>query len=144
VLHHTRNDTGVSGWTASLDVLARAADVLSVHVPLTSETQHLISADVLGALSPSAVLINTSRGSVVDETALADALDEGRLWGAGLDVYVGEPTVNPRLLAAPHTVLLPHVGSATVGTRRAMCELAIDGALAVLDGRTPANLVTAR
>ncbi len=141
VLHHTRTPTGEPGWTASLLELAAASDILSVHVPLSAETRHLVDVDVLAAMKPSAVLINTARGPVVDEEALAEALGNGRLWGAGLDVYDGEPTVNPRLLAAPGATLLPHVGSATVDTRRAMCRLAVRGALDVLEGFTPENIV---
>jgi len=142
VLHHTRTSTGEPGWTASLLELASACDALSVHVPLTVATEGLISREVLGVMRPTSVLVNTARGAVVDEEALAEALEEGRLFGAGLDVYVGEPRINPRLLAAPHTVLLPHIGSATIGTRRSMCRLAIDGVLAVLAGGSPPNLVT--
>jgi glyoxylate reductase len=141
VRHHTRHATGVDGWTSSLRELASDADVLSIHVPLTGATHHLISAEVLASLRSTAVVVNTSRGAVLDEDALASALEGGRLWGAGLDVYQGEPSINPRLLAAPHTVLLPHIGSATVETRRAMCTLAFTGALEALAGGEPANLV---
>jgi glyoxylate reductase len=142
VSHHTRHDTGELGWTASLEELAAKADVLSIHVPLSSETRGLVDARILSLLKPTSVVVNTARGPVLDEEALCDALEAGRLWGAGLDVYDGEPTINPRLLSAPHAVLLPHVGSATIETRRAMCELALTGALAVLDGRQPPNLVS--
>jgi len=143
VLHHTRRPTGEPGWCASLLEMAAATDVLSVHVPLSPVTTGLIDRSVLAALRPTAVVINTARGPVVDEAALAEALEEGRLWGAGLDVYVGEPTISARLLAAPHTVLLPHIGSATAGTRLAMCRLAVNGVLEVLSGRRPANIVEA-
>jgi glyoxylate reductase len=142
VLHHTRHATGEAGWTPSLLELAQASDVLSIHVPLTAESKQLVSAEVLAALRPTAVVVNTSRGDVLDEEVLAGALEAGRLWGAGLDVYQGEPHINPRLLAAPHTVLLPHIGSATVETRQAMCALAFAGAFEVLRGGTPSNLVT--
>ena len=141
VLHHTRTDTGLPGWTGSLHEMARRCDVLSIHVPSSAETRHLIDAEVIGELPRGAVVINTARGPVLDEEALADALDEGRLSGAGLDVFDGEPTVNPRLLAAPGCTLLPHIGSATVSVRRAMCDLACAGVLSVLDGGSPANLV---
>ncbi|HEX3946442.1 MAG TPA: NAD(P)-dependent oxidoreductase [Acidimicrobiales bacterium] len=94
-------------------------------------------------MKPTAVLVNTARGAVVDEDALADALEAGRLFAAGLDVYEGEPTVGPRLLAAPRTVLLPHVGSSTVQTRTRMARLAVQGVIDVLAGRVPPNLVTA-
>ena len=141
VLHHTRTDTGLPGWTGSLHEMARRCDVLSIHVPSSAETRHLIDAEVIGELPRGSVVINTARGPVLDEDALADALDEGRLSGAGLDVFDGEPTVNPRLLAAPGCTLLPHIGSATVSVRRAMCDLACAGVLSVLDGGSPANLV---
>ena len=95
-------------------------------------------------MSPSRTLVNTTRGPVVDEEALADALHAGRLHSAGLDVYEREPAVHPRLLAAPHTVLLPHIGSATEATRRRMAQLACAGAAAVLAGEPPPNLVTRR
>ena len=144
VLHHTRHATGAAGWVRSLEQLAERSDIVSIHVPLTRETHHLISREILGLMAPTSVVVNTSRGPVIDEEALADALESGRLWGAGLDVFDGEPHINPRLLTAPHTVLLPHIGSATVSTRRAMCDLALRGAIAVLNGEVPANLVRDR
>jgi glyoxylate reductase len=137
VLHHARHDTGVEGYVASLDELLRRADVVSVHVPLTDETRHLVDARRLALMKPTAVLVNTSRGPVVDESALADALREGALFAAGLDVYDGEPQVGPELLSAPHLTLLPHIGSATRATRTAMVRLAAENVAAVLDGRAP-------
>jgi glyoxylate reductase len=92
-------------------------------------------------MKDTAVLVNTARGSVVDEDALVDALEAGTLFAAGLDVYDGEPAVNPRLLGAPRLTLLPHVGSATTQTRGRMARLACQGVCDVLAGRTPANLV---
>jgi glyoxylate reductase len=86
--------------------------------------------------------VNTARGPVVDENALADALGNGTIYGAGLDVYDGEPSVNPRLLAAPRTTLLPHIGSATIATRTRMAQLACQGVCDVLAGRTPPNAVS--
>jgi len=142
VLHHTRTDTGAPGWTADLDALLAASDIVSLHVPLTDATRHLIDRDRLARLRPTATLVNTTRGPVVDEEALADALIDGRLYSAGLDVYEQEPIVHPRLLAAPRTVLLPHIGSATVGTRTAMARLAAENAAAVLAGVAPPNPVT--
>jgi glyoxylate reductase len=117
-------------------------DVVTLHVPLTPDTTHLIDARRLALLRPTAVLVNTARGPVVDEEALAVALEEGRLFAAGVDVYEREPEVHPRLLAAPRTVLLPHIGSASQATRSRMAQLACEGALAVLRGERPANLVT--
>jgi len=141
VVHHTRHDTGMPGWTGDLDGLLGAVDVVSLHTPLTDETHHLIDARRLALMKPTAVLVNTARGPVVDEAALADALHEGRLFAAGIDVYEREPEVHPRLLSAPRTMLLPHLGSASVATRTRMARLACEGAIAVLAGRTPPNLV---
>jgi len=142
VLHHTRHDTGLPGWTADLDILLGEADIVSIHVPLRDATTHLIDARRLALMKPDAVLVNTARGPVVDEEALAVALEEGRLFAAGLDVFEREPEVHPRLLAAPRTVLLPHIGSASLATRTRMARTAADGARAVLAGEVPPNLVT--
>jgi lactate dehydrogenase-like 2-hydroxyacid dehydrogenase len=142
VVHHTRHDTGVEGWIAGLDDLLPEVDAVSLHVPLNESTRHLVDARRLALMRPTAVLVNTARGPVVDEEALAIALERGELFGAGIDVFEREPDVHPRLLAAPHAVLLPHVGSATEATRRRMVELACEGAADVLAGRRPANLVT--
>jgi len=141
ILHHSRADTGLPGYVAELDELLAAADVVSLHVPLTDSTRHLIGARELTLMKPTAVLVNTARGPVVDEEALADALESDSIFAAGLDVYDGEPTVNPRLLAAPRTVLLPHIGSSTTETRTRMAQLAAQGIADVLAGRTPPNLV---
>jgi glyoxylate reductase len=141
VLHHTRHDTGISGWVADLDDLFARADAITLHVPLSPETRHLVDARRLALMPSHAVLVNTARGAVVDEVALADALERGAIFGAGIDVYEREPDVHPRLLAAPHAVLLPHVGSATEQTRRRMTELACDGVVAVLAGERPPNVV---
>ncbi|HWF23429.1 MAG TPA: D-glycerate dehydrogenase [Acidimicrobiales bacterium] len=141
VLHHSRTDTGQPEYVAELDELLAVADVVSLHVPLTDSTRHLIGARELALMKPTAVLVNTARGPVVDEEALADALESEGIFAAGLDVYDGEPTVNPRLLAAPRTVLLPHIGSSTTETRTRMAQLAAQGICDVLAGRTPPNLV---
>jgi len=141
VLHHSRTDTGLPGYVGELDELLAVADVVSLHVPLTDSTRHLIGARELDLMRPTAVLINTARGPVVDEEALADALESDSIFAAGLDVYDGEPTVNPRILAAPRTVLLPHIGSSTTETRTRMAQLAAQGICDVLGGRTPPNLV---
>lgn len=143
VLHTARHDTGLPGFVASLDELLERSDIVSLHVPLSESTRHLIGAAELARMKPSAVLVNTARGPVVDENALADALENGTIYGAGLDVYDGEPVVNPRLLAAPRTTLLPHIGSATIATRTRMAQLACQGVADVLAGRTPPNTVTA-
>lgn len=142
VLHHARNETGDPGFVADLDDLLTQSDIVSLHVPLTSETHHLLDQRRIGLLKPTAVLVNTARGPVVDELALAVALEQGSLFAAGIDVYEREPEVHPRLLAAPRTVLLPHIGSATVATRTRMARVAAEGVRAVLAGEEPANLVT--
>ena len=141
VLHHARRPTGEQGYVATLDELLARSDAVSLHVPLTDETRHLIDDRRLRLMRPTAVLVNTSRGPVVDEEALALALTEGRLFAAGLDVYEREPAVHPLLLAAPRTVLLPHIGSATVATRTAMARMAADAVRDVLGGETPPNVV---
>ena len=107
-------------YVASLDALAAEADVLSLHTPGGAETHHMVNARLLGLMKPSAIVINTARGSVVNEDDLAAALKAGTIWAAGLDVYEREPVVNPALLPLHNAVLLPHLGSATVETREAM------------------------
>jgi len=141
VVHHSRHETGVPGYIPDLDELLTQADIVSVHVPLTTETRHLIDARRLALLKPTAVLVNTARGPVVEEEALAAALESGNLFAAGIDVYENEPSVHPRLLAAPRTVLLPHVGSATVATRTAMARMATSAVAEVLAGGRPQNTV---
>jgi glyoxylate reductase len=120
-----------------LERLLAEADVLSLHCPLTPETHHLIGAAELATMKPTAVLINTARGPIVDEAALAEALAEGKIAAAGLDVYEREPRVEPRLLELDNVVLSPHLGSATVETRTAMAELAARNAISVLRGQGP-------
>ncbi|MGN6275715.1 MAG: 2-hydroxyacid dehydrogenase [Solirubrobacterales bacterium] len=115
--------------------LLAAADVVSLHCPLTPETRHLIGAGELAAMKPSAVLVNAARGPVVDERALAEALAAGTIAAAGLDVYEREPKVEPALLALDNVVLTPHLGSATIETRTAMAELAARNAISVLRGQ---------
>ncbi len=141
VLHTARRDTGLPGYVPTLGSLLARADIVSLHVPLTESTRHLIGAAELAIMKATAVLVNTARGPVLDEDALVDALEAGSIFGAGLDVYEGEPAVNPRLLTAPRITLLPHVGSATIATRTRMARLACQGVCDVLAGRTPPNLV---
>lgn len=146
VLYWSRRPVPVPGpdnqclWAPFEEVLARA-DFLSLHVPLTPETHHLMSAGALRQMRPTAFLINTSRGSVVDEGALVDALSEGRLAGAGLDVYEREPELHPALLRLPQVVVLPHLGSATLSTRVRMGMMCIENIQAVLEGRPAPNRV---
>jgi glyoxylate reductase len=144
VIHTARHDTGLHGYVATLHELLERSDIVSLHVPLSESTRHLIGAAELAVMKPTAVLVNTARGPVVDENALVDALEDGRLYAAGLDVFAGEPAVNPRLLTAPRVTLLPHIGSATIGTRTRMARLACQGVADVLAGRTPPNAVTSR
>jgi glyoxylate reductase len=142
VLHHTRRETGIIGWRGDLDRLLAESDIVTLHVPLTDETRHLIDPRRLALMKRDAVLVNTSRGPVVDEEALAVALEEGAIFAAGLDVYEREPEVHPRLLGAPRTVLLPHIGSASLATRTRMARVAAENAVAVLAGERPEYPVT--
>lgn len=141
VLHHARNDVGEPGYVPELDALLAESDVVSLHVPLTPETRHLIGARELARMKDTAVLVNTARGPVVDEEALADALERGTIFAAGIDVFEHEPTVHPRLLAAPRAVLLPHIGSASFATRTRMARMAAAAVVSVLAGERPANAV---
>ena len=141
VIHHARTPTGVAGFVADLDTLLAHADFVSVHVPGGPATHHLIDARRLALMKSTAVFVNTARGTVVDEAALADALTAGDLFAAGLDVYEREPEIHPRLLAAPHTVLLPHIGSASHATRTRMATMATSAVATVLAGGTPPNVV---
>ncbi|MGH9350932.1 MAG: 2-hydroxyacid dehydrogenase [Terriglobia bacterium] len=123
------------------ETLIRESDFLSLHTPLTPDTRHLITARKLAWMKPTAFLINTARGPVVDEEALVEALKSGRIAGAALDVFEHEPAVHPELIKMQNVVLLPHLGSATEETRTRMARLASENLLAALDGRRPANLV---
>ena len=141
VLHHARGGTGETGYLADLDELLATSDIVSLHVPGGESTHHLIDARRLALMKPTSVLVNTARGSVVDEAALADALHAGRLFAAGIDVFEREPAVHPRLLDAPRAVLLPHIGSASHATRTRMAALASSAVATVLNGGMPANVV---
>ena len=121
----------------SLDVLLNTSDIISLHVPLTDDTHHLIDRRALARMKRSAYLVNTARGPVVDERALAWALQEHLIAGAALDVYEHEPAVYPDLLKLENVLLAPHLASATRETRTAMANLAVDNVLAVLAGRPP-------
>jgi len=134
--------TSFAGRGDALGELLAAADVVSLHCPLTPETHHLIDAAALAAMKPTAVLVNTSRGPVVDERALVEALQAGTIAGAALDVYEDEPRVAEELLEMENVVLSPHLGSATRPTREAMGMLAVEALRAVLlRDETPPNLV---
>jgi len=126
-----------------LDELLQKSDFVSIHTPLTPETTHLIGAEELGLMQPTAVLVNSSRGPVVDEAALADALKGGSIFAAGLDVYEEEPEVHPKLLGLENVVLAPHIGSASIETRDKMAVLAAENLAAVLRGEEPKTPVDA-
>jgi lactate dehydrogenase-like 2-hydroxyacid dehydrogenase len=122
---------------SELTELLASSDVVTLHCPLTPQTHHLIDAAALTLMRPTALLVNTARGGIVDTDALVEALTAGRLAGAALDVFEDEPRVAPRLLAMPQVVLTPHLGSAGLRTREAMCGLAVDNVAAVLAGSPP-------
>jgi glyoxylate reductase len=129
-----------SRWEpVSLEALLERADFVSLHLPLTPETRHLIDAAALERMKPSAFLVNTARGPVVDEAALVAALRSEQIAGAALDVYEAEPALAPGLVELPNVVLLPHMGSATWETRTRMTALAAENLLAGLAGGTPPN-----
>ena len=136
---HAEEDFGVE-W-AERERLLRESDFVSLHVPLAPDTRHLIGAQELAWMKPTAFLLNTSRGAVLDEEALAVALIEKRLAGAGLDVFEEEPKVHPRLVTLPNVVLAPHIASASVETRTRMAVMAAENVAAVLGGARPPNLV---
>lgn len=130
-------ESATGAGQVDLPHLLAESDVVTVHVPSTPETRGLFGAHNFSLMKPGALFINTARGDLVDEGALLTALDQGVLGGAGLDVFSHEPEVPPELVAHPKVVALPHIGSATTHTRRAMAELAVRNALAVLAGREP-------
>jgi glyoxylate reductase len=138
VAYASRSDTQFAGGErVSLDRLLNTSDIVSLHVPLTSETRHLIDKRVLARMKRSAYLINTARGPVVDEEALAWALGQHLLAGAALDVYENEPAVHPDLLRLENVLLVPHMASGTTETRTAMADLAVENVIAVIAGRPP-------
>jgi glyoxylate reductase len=138
VAYTCRRDTELPGADRlSLDRLLLSSDIISLHVPLTGETRHLIDRKAFARMKRSAYLVNTSRGPVVDEAALAWALKEGLIAGAALDVFEREPDVHPELPAFENVLLVPHLGSATTETRTAMADLAVRNVVAVLQGKPP-------
>ena len=128
-------DTGAT--RVDISRLLAESDIVSLHAPSTPETKGIINADTLARMKRGAILVNTARGDLVREEALAEALERGHLGAAGLDVYTDEPAIHPRLLAAPRTVLLPHIGSATAETRHHMAAIAVANVQAVLSGKPP-------
>lgn len=147
VLYHNRRaDPAAEGELgaryASLVELLERSDFVSLHAPLTPETRHMIGAEELRRMKPSAVLVNTARGAVVDEAALVQALRDGTIAGAGLDVYEEEPVVHPGLAPLHNVLLAPHLGSATLETRTAMALMCSRAVVDVLQGRQPPNAIT--
>ena len=143
IAYTDQRDAGIPGaQQRALDRLLATSDVVSVHVPMTPETKHLIDQKALTKMKRSAYLINTSRGPVVDEGALAWALKERLIAGAALDVYEKEPEIHPGLMALENVLLIPHLASATTETRTAMADLAVSNAIAVLNGQPPITPVT--
>jgi glyoxylate reductase len=146
VLYHTRQSLGNSSFSRkwehrSLRDLLQEADIVTIHVPLTPATQHLIGAREMTWMRPTAYLINTARGPIMDEWALADALKSGIIAGAGLDVYEREPAIHSALAHMKQVVLLPHLGSATLRARVQMGMVCLENIQAVLDGRPAPNQV---
>jgi glyoxylate reductase len=144
VAYTSRRETELAGaQSLSLDRLLNTSDVVSVHVPLTAETRHIIDRRALARMKRSAYLVNTARGPVVDEAALAWALEQRLIAGAALDVYEDEPAVHPDLLLLDNVLLVPHLASGTTETRTAMADLAVENVLGVLSGRPPLTPVYA-
>jgi phosphoglycerate dehydrogenase-like enzyme len=144
VLHTSTGDDGHSGWRSLPDLLA-ASDIVSLHLPLTAQTSNLLDAAALALMRPSAVIVNTSRGPIIDEKALVDAMGGGRLAAAGLDVFAVEPVAadNP-LLSLANVVLTPHVTWYTADTMRRYLTEAVDNCLRIRDGRDLRNVVNSR
>ncbi len=140
IVYHNRRPTNftferqLSAQYVSFEELLAQSDVVSLHCALNDESYHLLDDNAFGRMKPSALLVNTARGPIVDEEALVRALQHGQLAGAGLDVFEREPEVHPGLLAHPRVVLAPHLGSATVEARTAMARMAAEAVLAALDG----------
>jgi glyoxylate reductase len=142
IVYTSRREHGIAGATRlPLSDLLAASDFVSLHVPLTAETRHLIGADELARMKPTAFLVNTARGPIVDEAALVRALRDRTIAGAALDVFEREPELAPGLAELPNVVLAPHLGSASVATRTRMCTLAAENVAAWLRGADPPNAV---
>jgi glyoxylate reductase len=147
ILYHTRHRADESverelhAEHTDLETLLRESDFISLHIPLTSETRHIIDGKALGLMKSTAILVNTARGPVVDEEALVEALSSGQIAGAGLDVFEKEPQITPNLAGLANVVLAPHIGSATGETRLRMATLAVTNLIEMLAGERPANVV---
>jgi glyoxylate reductase len=147
LLYHSRSrneeiESDLDASRTDLKMLLRESDIVSVHVPLADDTRGMIGIDQLRMMKSSAVLVNTSRGPVIDEDALTQALETGLIAGAGLDVFTDEPIpMNSRLLRLDNVVLLPHIGSASIDTRAKMAEMCARNLIAALQGERPPNIV---
>lgn len=145
ILYHGRRPSpafeALGARRVELDDLLRKSDFVSLHLPLSAETTHLIDARALSLMKPTAYIINTARGPIIDEAALVEVLKAGRIAGAGLDVYGREPAMAEGLASCENAVLLPHLGSATHATRFAMSRMAAENVIAALEGRRPPNLI---
>ncbi len=147
IIYHNRNRVSRKTeeklnavYEPDLEKLLARADILSLHCPLTDETHHLLNRKRLALMQKHAIIVNTARGAVIEEKALADALVSKKIAGAGLDVYENEPSVHPGLLEAPNCILLPHIGSATFYARKKMAELAANAIIGVLQNRDKSEI----
>ncbi|MTI65282.1 MAG: D-glycerate dehydrogenase [Firmicutes bacterium] len=146
ILYHNRSrdmefEKEYNAKWVDMDTLLNKSDFISLHVPLTDETYHLIGKNELDNMKKTAILINTSRGAVIDEEALVKALENEKIWGAGLDVFENEPVVHNKLLDMDNVVLLPHIGSASTETRDKMAKIAANNIVQVLNGKDPISQV---
>ena len=142
--HHKNEvlENEIGAMMVKMEELLKKSDFILLHIPLTEKTYHLIGEREFALMKPSAYLINTSRGAVIDEKMLIQVLKKGRIRGAGLDVYENEPRMPEELIELPNVVLLPHIGSATYEARNKMAETAVENLIAGLTGRTPPNLIS--
>jgi gluconate 2-dehydrogenase len=149
VIYHNRSrlsdadEKACGAKYVSKEDLLRTADHVVLVLPYTPESHHTIGSKQIALMKPTATLINVARGGIVDDVALAQALKEKKIFAAGLDVFEGEPKVNPELLKLSNVVLAPHIASATEKTRRAMVDLAIENVIAALSGKKPPSLINA-
>jgi gluconate 2-dehydrogenase len=149
VIYHNRsrlseaNEKACGATYVSKEELLRTADHVVLVLPYTAQNHHTIAAAEIALMKPTATLVNIARGGIVDDAALAQALQSGKIFAAGLDVFEGEPQVHPELLKCSNIVLAPHIASATEKTRRAMVDLAVENLRAALDGKKPPSLINA-
>ena len=138
---NSEEEQEMNAHCTSLDKLLEQSDIISLHTPLIPETYHLISREKIRLLKKDAILINAARGPVIDEEAMIEALENGRIWGAGFDVYEHEPIVHKKLLGMDNVILLPHIGSATTETRQKMALVTAKNLVQALQGEKPDNLI---